>query len=189
MRMLPKLLATLGLSLTMAVPGMAATYDLVIMNGRVMDPETKLDAMRNVGIKDGRIKVVTDTQISGKETIDATGHVVAPGFIDFHWHGQDPFSLKVGLRAGVTSPLELEVGAYPVGDYYAAFEGKAQANYGVSSGLLPARLTVLDKVDNGVAGLVLYSDSVNRAAEDGAEWSTKRTASGSKERAGKTVRA
>jgi N-acyl-D-aspartate/D-glutamate deacylase len=130
-----------------------------------MDPETKLDAVRNVGIRNGRIEVVTDTDITGKETINASGRVVAPGFIDFHWHGQDPFSLKVGLRSGVTSALELEVGACPVERYYAAFEGKAQANYGVSSGFLPARVTVLDKVDNKIAGLVLYSDSVNRAAK------------------------
>ena len=166
-----------------AAPALGQQYDLVISNGRVMDPETKLDAVRNVGISNGRIEVVTDVLLSGKETIDAKGHVVAPGFIDYHWHGQDPFSIKVGLRSGVTSPLELEVGAYPVEAYYAAFEGKAQANYGVSSGMLPARVTVLDKVDNSVAGLVLYSDSVNRAAKDGAKWSTRRTASGSKERA------
>jgi cytosine/adenosine deaminase-related metal-dependent hydrolase len=173
----------LSASLLLATGTLAQDYDLVISNGRVMDPETKLDAVRNVGIRNGRIEVVTDVQLSGKETIDAKGHVVAPGFIDYHWHGQDPFSIKVGLRSGVTTPLELEVGAYPVEAYYAAFEGKAQANYGVSAGMLPARVTVLDKVDNSVAGLVLYSDSVNRAAKDGAKWSTRRTASGSKERA------
>lgn len=161
----------------------AQEYDLIILNGRVIDPETKLDAIRNVGIKNGRIQVVTEAAITGAETIDASGHVVAPGFIDFHWHGQDPFSVKVGLRAGVTSPLELEVGAYPVDAYYDAFEGKAQANYGVSSSLLAARLTVLDKINNDVAGLVIYSDSVNRAAKDGAKWSTQPTATGSKERA------
>ena len=60
----------------MAVPAMAADYDIVIKNGRVMDPETKLDAVRNVGIKNGRIEVVTDAEISGKETIDAEGLVV-----------------------------------------------------------------------------------------------------------------
>ncbi len=183
MKMVIRTVSSMFLALMLAVPAMAAQYDLVINNGRVMDPETKLDAVRNVGIKNGRIQVVTEAKISGKQTIDATGHVVAPGFIDFHWHGQDPFSLKVGLRAGVTSPLELEVGAYPVEAYYAAFKGKAQANYGVSSGILPARVTVLDKVENSVAGLVLYSNSVNRAAKDGAKWSTKRTASGSQERA------
>ena len=90
-------------------PALAQEYDLVITNGRVMDPETKLDAIRNVGIIDGRIEVVTDTDITGKETIDPRGHVVAPGFIDFHMHGQDPYSIKIALRDGVTTPLELEV--------------------------------------------------------------------------------
>jgi len=63
------------------VAAQAQEYDVVILNGRVMDPETKYDDIANVGIKDGKI--------TGKETIDATGHVVAPGFIDIHAHGQN----------------------------------------------------------------------------------------------------
>jgi hypothetical protein len=157
--------------------------DLVILNGRVMDPASELDAVRNVGIKDGMIVVVTEKPLEGAETIDASGHVVAPGFIDFHVHGQDPFSRKVRLRDGVTSPLELELGVYPVEDYYAAFEGKARANYGASVGHIPARLEVLDGVENTGAGSPLYSDSINRAAQDGAKWSTERTETGSPERA------
>jgi len=168
---------------SMAFSAFAQDYDLVILNGRVMDPETKLDALRNVGIKNGRIQVVTDTKIKGAKTIDARGHVVAPGFIDFHWHGQDPFSIKVGLRAGVTSPLEMELGAYPVEDFYASREGKSQANYGVSVSHVGARLEILDGVKNTNAGQPLYSGSVNKSAKDGSKWSTKRTETGSEERA------
>lgn len=178
-----RIFAALFMVLIMIVPVMATDYDIVINNGRVMDPETKLDAVRNVGIKGGRIMVVTDTKISGKETIDAKGNVVAPGFIDFHVHGQDDFSQKVILRDGVTSPLELELGAYPVEDFYAYREGKSQANYGVSVSHVGARLEVLDNVKNSVGGQPLYSDSINRAAKDGAKWSTERTATGSEERA------
>lgn len=168
---------------SVVLSGYGQQYDLVINNGRVIDPESNLDAVRNVGIKDGKIAVITEEQLSGKEVIDASGHVVAPGFIDFHWHGQDPFSMKVGLRAGITTAMELEVGAYPVEAYYAAWEGKAQANYGTSASLLPTRLDVLDNVENSMGGLVLYSNSVNRAAQDGSKWSTARTQSGSEERA------
>jgi len=60
----------------------AQDYDVVILNGRVMDPETEFDGIRNVGIKDGRIVAITEESISGEQSIDATGHVVAPGFID-----------------------------------------------------------------------------------------------------------
>jgi hypothetical protein len=110
-----------------------AAYDIVISGGRVIDPETKLDAKRNVGIKGGKIAAVTEKAIEGKETIDAKGHVVCPGFIDMHFHNVDSaFGVKVGLRDGVTTPMELEVGVYPVDKWYASHEGKTQSNYGAS---------------------------------------------------------
>ena len=49
------------------------SYDLVILNGRVMDPETAFDGVRNVGIKDGRIAVITQGPITGTDSVDATG--------------------------------------------------------------------------------------------------------------------
>jgi len=55
-------------------------FDLVIKNGRVMDPESYLDAVRNVGINSGKITLITNEHITGNETIDAKGLVVAPGF-------------------------------------------------------------------------------------------------------------
>ena len=67
----------------------AQPYDLVINGGRVIDPETGLDAVRNVGISGARIAVVTTATISGREVVDATGKVVSPGFIDMHAHGQN----------------------------------------------------------------------------------------------------
>jgi N-acyl-D-glutamate deacylase len=88
----------------------AEEYDLVINNGRVMDPETKYDSTANVDISAGRIAVITQDKISGKPTIDATGHVVAPGFIDTHWHYHRPWSNKLALRDGRTSVMDLEVG-------------------------------------------------------------------------------
>ena len=88
-----------------------ASYDLVITGGRVIDPETNLDAIRNVGVKDGKIAAVTEKAIEGKETIDAKGHVVCPGFIDMHHHNTAvPFGEKLAIRDGITTPLELEGG-------------------------------------------------------------------------------
>lgn len=146
-------------------------HDLVILNGRVMDPESGLDAVRNVGIKGGKIDIITEQPIQGKETIDAAGHVVAPGFIDPHSHGQDPFAVKLKLRDGVTSPLEIEAGAYPVDYYYKECEGKSQANYGASISHIWARMAALDGVDP--KGLGLYSGAINAAVSDGAQWHEK----------------
>ncbi len=130
-------------------PLQAQEFDLVILNGRVMDPETNFDAVRNVGVKDGKIVVITEDAIAGNDSIDATGHVVAPGFIDPHVHGIElsGFTSKVMLRDGVTTQLELEVGVWPVDRFYAQREGKWQANYGATVGHLPVRVQVLDGVD------------------------------------------
>jgi hypothetical protein len=151
----------------------AQDYDLAILNGRIMDPESGLDALRNVGIKNGKIAVVTDTEVTATETIDASGLVVAPGFIDLHVHGQDPYAVKLMLRDGVTTPLEIEAGAWPVTDYYDERDGKSQANYGVSVGHVWARLEAMDGLDP--YGLGLYSGVINASVKDGSKWSTGRS--------------
>lgn len=43
----------------------AQEYDLVVLSGHVMDPETNLDAVRNVGVNDGRIAIITEQPITG----------------------------------------------------------------------------------------------------------------------------
>ena len=100
------------LLLTMKIA--AQQFDTVILNGRVMDPESGLDAVRNVGIRDGRIAAVSRERLKGNATIDATGLTVAPGFIDLHSHGQTPENYRFKARDGVTTALELEVGVWPV---------------------------------------------------------------------------
>jgi len=129
-----------------ATSAVAADYDLVILNGRVMDPETSLDDVRNVGIKDGRIAVITKKSISGKESIDATGHVVAPGFIDTHFHWQAPLGYKIGLRDGLTSSMDIEEGCAgtTLGSWYEERIGKTAVNFGCASSHELARAIVLD---------------------------------------------
>ena len=141
---LKDLLVSLALAIAIGMPAMAADYDVVINNGRVMDPESNFDGVRNVGIKDGKIVAITKDAIKGKEAIDAKGHVVAPGFIEGHQHATDPFSRKVNLRDGLTTQMDFEAGAGNIAKWYADAEGKTQANYGMVVLTTLARVSVLD---------------------------------------------
>src|SRR5690348_3815479 len=119
------------------------TYDLVIANGRVMDPESGLDAIRNVGIRSGKIAAISSGPLEGKQTIEAKGLIVAPGFIDLHQHGQDAENYAAKAADGVTTALELEVGVADVDQWYSEREGKALINFGASVGHIPARMAVM----------------------------------------------
>ena len=118
-------------------------YDLVLQRGRVMDPGSGLDAVRDVGIRDGRIAAVSETALAGERTIDASGLVVSPGFIDLHVHRHTDEALGYMVRDGVTTAFELEVGTGDVARWYADRNGGQIANYGVSIGHIPARMIVL----------------------------------------------
>src|SRR6202000_2316100 len=135
-------------------------FDLVISGGRVMDPETNLDAVRNVGIRDGKIAAISASSLSGKTTIDAKGLVVAPGFIDLHEHGQETRNYQFQAHDGVTTSLELEVGSDYGEKWYGAREGKALINYGVSIGHIPVRMAVMH--DN--ASWIPTADAARRVA-------------------------
>ena len=109
-------------------------YDLVVANGRVIDPESKLDGIRNVGVRAGRVVTISTSPLSGARVIDATGLVVAPGFIDLHEHGQQEEAYALMVRDGVTSAFELEVGTADVAEWYASRASGQIVNYGVSVG-------------------------------------------------------
>jgi N-acyl-D-aspartate/D-glutamate deacylase len=126
------------------------TYDLVVANGRVMDPESGLDAVRHVGISGGRIAAISEAPLKGARVIDATSHVVAPGFIDLHEHGQQEESYGLMVRDGVTSALELEIGTGDVASWYAARDSGQLVNYGVSIGHIPVRMRVLHDPSTGL---------------------------------------
>jgi dihydroorotase len=118
-------------------------YDVVILNGRVMDPESGLDAVRNVGIGGGKIRAISAGTLQGTTILDAKGLVVAPGFIDLHEHGQEPRNYQFQAQDGVTTSLELEAGTADVAGWYAAREGKSLINFGVSIGHIPVRMKVM----------------------------------------------
>jgi N-acyl-D-aspartate/D-glutamate deacylase len=118
-------------------------YDTVLAHGRVIDPETKLDAIRNVGVRNGKIAAISESPLEGKSVVDAQGLVVTAGFIDLHQHGQTAENYGFKARDGVTTALEMEVGVSPVGAWYGAREGKALINYGASAGQIPARMAVM----------------------------------------------
>src|SRR5689334_6483786 len=111
-----------------AAESQSPTYDLVIANGRVIDPESKLDAIRSVGITNGRIAAVSAQPLTGKRIIHAKGLVVAPGFVDLHVHGQNDENYRLYAMDGVTTALEMEVGSDNVPGFYAEHEGKALIN-------------------------------------------------------------
>ena len=85
----------------------AQTYDVVIVNGRVLDPESNLDAIRSVGITGRTIAAVSTERLTGRTTIDATGAIVVPGFIDLHAHGQATDVYRLRASDGVTTAFEL----------------------------------------------------------------------------------
>ena len=156
------------------VPAHVENYDLVILNGRVMDPESQLDAKRNVGIKDGKIAVITEETITGKEQIDASDHVVAPGFIDTHHHNVlVPFGRKLALRDGITTPLELEGGVLPVDAWYASMAGKSATNYGATASVMAAREMVLNPNFKSKTGASLYDLEDQRHSGATMDWSIK----------------
>ena len=153
----------------------AQDHDLVILNGRVMDPETNLNEVRNVGIKDGKIITITDKAIEGKKTIDAKGLVVAPGFIDTHHHNTAvAFGQKLALRDGVTTPLELEAGVYPVAEWYDQLEGKSQTNYGATVGVLGVREHTFNHgYTSKFGGDFLYDMQIPNDTHTSMKWSTQ----------------
>src|SRR5690606_24043890 len=107
-------------------------FDIVLSGGRVIDPETKLDGIRNVGILNNRIAQISSQPLNGKQTVDVSGLVIAPGFIDLHVHGRSNVEQEYQLHDGVTTALELEWGIENLKEWYASRQSRALINYGAS---------------------------------------------------------
>jgi N-acyl-D-aspartate/D-glutamate deacylase len=155
--------------LALALAACGADYDLVLQGGRVMDPASGLDAVRNVGIRAGRVAAVSEEPLEGGRTIDVTGLVVAPGFIDLHRHGHDEAGYRLQIQDGVTTGLELELGTHDVAGWYAEREDGQLANYGVAVGHLGSRAVSMGDPEKGIGGR-----STRRAATPVEEAETER---------------
>ncbi|MBO0850096.1 MAG: amidohydrolase family protein [Pseudonocardia sp.] len=143
--------------------------DLALTGGRVVDPESGLDAVRAVGISGARVVAMSETPPPAAMTLDISGMVLAPGFIDLHSHAQSVTGLQLQALDGVTTALELEAGVLPVASSYAAAaeEGRP-VNFGFSASWTGARMRVLDGVDlqpNGHGGLAAFA-----AHQNGPHW-------------------
>ena len=107
----------------------AATYDLILKGGRVIDPSLKLDAVRDVAIVGGRIAAV-EPQITADatQTVDVRGKIVAPGLIDIHSHaGRDKEGPALSLADGVTCFVDAgSQGADGIGTIIANVKGGPQ---------------------------------------------------------------
>lgn len=130
-------------------------YDAVIRSGRVMDPDSGLDEVLNIGLRSGRIVAIGDERMRGDLEIDADGLVVAPGFIDLHAHGQTEENYRLMVQDGVTTGFELERGTADVAGWYDERAGGQIINFGVSVGHIPIRMRVMgddgDFLPNGPA--------------------------------------
>jgi N-acyl-D-aspartate/D-glutamate deacylase len=160
--LLPALIAMLPASVLAA-----QQFDVVVAGGHVMDPESGLDAVRWIGVTRGKITAISREPIPGSRVIDASGLVVAPGFIDLHVHGQDDENYRIKAMDGVTTALELEVGTGDVARWYAEREGRALINYGVSASHIKARMAVFHD-----PGDLLPSGDGGRALATGAQVDT-----------------
>ena len=151
--------------LALCVPLAAQPYDLVIANGRVMDPATNLDGLRQIGIRAGKIAALSTTPLQGRNTIDAKGLVVSPGFIDIHQHGQTPEAYGLKARDGVTTALEMEIGATPVAAWNRSRQDRALINYGASAGHVPAVVAAMHEISNSLVPSGAASQRTPSAAE------------------------
>jgi len=137
----------------------AQQFDVVLDGGRVMDPETGLDSIRNVGIRDGSIARISTEPLSGRRVIHAAGLVVAPGFIDLHQHGQELASQRVKAFDGVTTALEMEIGVPDVTQFLKSKQGQSLINYGTTASHVAARALAFGSPLNvspagGIAGIL-----------------------------------
>ena len=138
--------------LSLSATSSAQDLDVVLSGGRVLDPETGLDAVRHVGVRDGEIVAVSRARLEERlrpsgVRIDASGLFVVPGFIDLHAHGQSSQANEFQAHDGVTTALELEAGVPFVEEWLASRDGDALIHYGASVSHPALRAVVMPSSD------------------------------------------
>jgi N-acyl-D-aspartate/D-glutamate deacylase len=143
MRQMSLIVLAAGLCIGALAAAQNADFDIVIANGRAIDPESGLDAVRHIGITGGTIRAIDEEPLRGRTVLDASGLAVAPGFIDLHQHAHTPDAYRLKAADGVTTALELEVGTADVERWYRERAGTSAINFGVSIGHIPVRMAVM----------------------------------------------
>lgn len=173
---------TLALAASSAIEAVRArepAYDIAIVNGRVMDPESGLDAILNVAIKGGKVVKITRKPVAAKRIINASGLVVAPGFVDLHAHDHDMMTHRLHARDGVTTALELEFGTYPVKQWYERRRGTSPINFGVSASHGMARAVAKGAVEANVLSGETHVDMALAASN--LQWTGEPTSASERE--------
>jgi N-acyl-D-aspartate/D-glutamate deacylase len=124
--------------------------DIVLRGGRVVDPASGLDGIRDVALTAARVAEIGDGLPRGSVDIDVSGLVVTAGFVDLHSHVNDIAGLRLQVMDGVTTALELEAGASPVNRAYrsAAALGRP-VNYGFAASWAQARMQAVAGIRPG----------------------------------------
>ena len=144
---------SVNILLLASISSCGADYDTVIQGGRVIDPESGLDSVLNVGIREGQVSAISGGALDGSEVIDATGLIVAPGFVDLHRHGQSERAYRLQAQDGVTTGLELEIGTPNAATWYSEREGGQLVNYGVAIGHIGVRARAMGDSVLGSGGI------------------------------------
>jgi len=152
--------AALGAGFSATASQTGVVHDIVYTGARAIDPETGLDAVRNIAVDGDRIAAISDTPLKGRRMIDARGLVAAPGFIDIHSHATTREAARYQAKDGVTTRLELEIGTWPVTAWYEAKQGHELLNYGTSAGHTALRYFI--QKGEGAAGLAALRDPMEK---------------------------